>query len=185
MSAAQNYSILHHNGGPGVILQIDESLFCHKARYNRGRRASKEQWVFGIADTSHKPAITYIEIVQKRDADTLITIIERIARPGSIIHSDQWRVYHSIHQRLQLDHGTVNHSLNFVDPETGVHTQAIESYWAKAKPKFKTRKGVSVDALSTYLDERMWRDRFGKTTEAAFKNLCAHIAEQYKKSMIY
>jgi hypothetical protein len=79
-----------------------------------------------------------------------------------------------------IDHGTVNHSL---DPETGVHTQAIESYKVKAIQKFKTMKGVSADALPTYLDERMWRDRFGKTTEAAFKNLCAHIAEQYKKSV--
>lgn len=127
-------------GRPGVILQIDESLFCYKAKYNRGRRASKEQWVFGIADTSHKPAITYMEVVQKHDADTLLPIIERIACPGSIIHSDQWRAYHSIYQRIQLDHGTVNHSL---DPETGVHTQAIESYKVKAIQKFKTMKGVS------------------------------------------
>ena len=85
---------------------------------------------------------------------------------------------------LQIDESLFcyNHSL---DPETGVHTQAIESYKVKAIQKFKTMKGVSADALPTYLDERMWRDRFGKTTEAAFKNLCAHIAEQYKKSVIY
>ena len=115
----------------------------------------------------------------------MLPIIERIARPGSIIHSDQWRAYPSIYQRLQLDHGTVDHSLNFVDPETVVHTQAVEQYEVKAKQKFKTMKGVSADALPTYLDERMWRDRFGKTTEAAFKKLCAHIAEHYKKSVIY
>jgi hypothetical protein len=36
-------------------------------------------------------------------------------------------------------------------------------------------KGVSADALPSYLDERMWRDRWGKTTEDAFNNLCAHI----------
>jgi hypothetical protein len=52
----------------GVIVQIDESLFNHKSKYNRGRRASKEQWVFGLADTSSKPAITYMETVNKRDA---------------------------------------------------------------------------------------------------------------------
>jgi hypothetical protein len=50
-------------GGPSVIVQIDESLFNHKSKYNRGRRASNEQWVFGLADTSSKPAITYMEIV--------------------------------------------------------------------------------------------------------------------------
>lgn len=53
---------------------------------------------------------------QLRDADTVLSIIERIACLGSIIYSDKWRPYHSFHQRLQLDHGTVNHSLNFVDP---------------------------------------------------------------------
>ena len=51
-------------GGPGVIVQLDESLFNHKAKHNRGRRADKEaeHWVFGIADTSFKPSITYMEL---------------------------------------------------------------------------------------------------------------------------
>jgi hypothetical protein len=38
--------------------------------------ASKEQWVFGLADTSSKPAITYMETVDKRDAATLLPIIQ-------------------------------------------------------------------------------------------------------------
>lgn len=40
-------------------------------------------------------------------------------------------------------------------------------------------KGVNADVLESYIDERMWRDRWGQTTEAAFNNICAHIAEQY------
>ena len=52
-------------GGPGVIAQIDESLFNHKSKYNRGRQASKEQWVFGLADTSSKPAITTWKLLTK------------------------------------------------------------------------------------------------------------------------
>jgi hypothetical protein len=49
----------------GVIVQIDESLFNHKSNYNRGRRASKGQWVFGLADTSSKPAITTWKLLTK------------------------------------------------------------------------------------------------------------------------
>ena len=166
-------------GGPGVIVQIDESLFCHKAKYCRGHRASKEQWVFGLADTSAKPAITYMQTVDKLDADTLLPIIQSVVQPRTIIHSDQWRVYYHIQEKLHLEHATVNHSVNFVDPDTGVYTQTIESCWARTKLKFKTMKDVSTDALPSYLDERMWRDRWGKTTEDTFNNLCAHIAEQY------
>jgi hypothetical protein len=40
-------------------------------------------------------------------------------------------------------------------------------------------KGVSADALPSYLDERMWRDRWGSTTEEAFTNICSQISEQY------
>ncbi|VDI57254.1 Hypothetical predicted protein [Mytilus galloprovincialis] len=132
-------------GGPGVVVQIDDCLFNHKSKYNRRGRLKKELWVFGLADTSFKPAITYMELVEKRDAATLLPIIEKAVKPGTIIYSDQWKAYCNIQTELKLKHATVNHSVNFVDPETGVHTQAIESYWAKAKYKFKVMKGVSSD----------------------------------------
>ena len=61
-------------GGPGVVVQIDESLFNHKSKYKRGRRPKKELWIFGLADTSFKPAITYMELVEKRDAATLLPL---------------------------------------------------------------------------------------------------------------
>jgi transposase-like protein len=120
-----------------------------------------------------------MEAVAKRDKATLLPIIEKIVRPGSIIYSNEWRAYSQIQEKLGFQHQTVNHSANFVDPATGVHTQAIESYWAKAKYKFKVMKSVSAESLPSYLDERMWRDRWGTSTEDAFNNLCKCIAEQY------
>ena len=123
--------------------------------------------------------ILYMEAVAKRDKATLLPIIEKIVRPGSIIYSNEWRAYSQIQEKLGFQHQTVNHSVNFVDPATGVHTQAIESYWAKAKYKFKVMKSVSTESLPSYLDERMWRDRWGTSTEDAFNNLCKCIAEQY------
>ena len=48
-------------------------------------------------------------------------------------------------------HRTVNHSVNFEDPVTGVHTNHIESYWNRVKHEFKRIKGCS----RTMLDQ--WR----------------------------
>ena len=68
--------------------------------------------VFGIVDTSTTPGTGYLRIVIRRDAATLLPIIQNVTRPGGIIHSDQWRAYHGIQQQLGLQHRTVNHSLN-------------------------------------------------------------------------
>lgn len=80
-------------GGPGIICQIDESLFSHKQKYHRGRVSETQSWVFGIADTSTSPARFYMEVVEARNAETLLPIIARVCRPGTVIHSDQWDAY--------------------------------------------------------------------------------------------
>ena len=76
-------------------------------------------------------------------------------------------------------HNTVNHSLNFVDPVSGTHTQNVESYWSRAKYKIKRMKGCHAHQLTSYLDEFMWRERYGRTAHQAFSNLMVEIAQQY------
>ena len=73
-------------------------------------------------------------------------------------------------------HGTVNHSIEFVNLVTGVHTQHVESYWNRVKTKFK---GVQDTMLTSYLDEYMWRERHGRTGSAAINNLFRNIAQRY------
>ena len=74
---------------------------------------------------------------------------------------------------------TVNHSLHFVDPTTGVHTQNVESYWARVKLRFKRMKGVDARQLPSYLDEFMWRERYGTTAQQALDKILEHIADIY------
>ena len=65
-------------------------------------------------------------------------------------------------EQLGLNHRTVNHSLYFIDPVTGVHTQHAESNWSTAKEKFKKMKGnTNPNFLIEYLHEFMWRRWYG------------------------
>ena len=167
-------------GGPNKIVQIDESLFRHKPKHHRGRATSREVWVFGMVDTSTQPALGYMEIVPDRRAQTLLPIIQSHVNPGSTVYSDQWSAYSNVSSlRNVASHSTVNHSLHFVEPTTGVHTQHVESYWSQVKRKFKRMKGCHAPQLPSYLDEYMWRERFGKTASDAFENIIVHIAEYY------
>ena len=83
-------------GGANVVCQVDESLFCHKQKYHRGRVSNHQIWVFGIVDTSFVPARGFMTVVPNRSAATLKPIIQHVVRPGTIIHSDEWRSYNNL-----------------------------------------------------------------------------------------
>ena len=153
-------------------------MLCYQN--HRGRATTQEMWVFGLVDTSFTPALGYMELVPRRDAATLLPIISAHVAPGTIIYSDEWRAYSRVASLPGVaGHGTVNHSINFVDPTTGIHTQNVESYWDRAKLKLKRMKGCRKTMLPSYLDGFMWKERHGQTSRQTFSNLCRDIADQY------
>ena len=141
------------------MVQVDESVFSHKVKHHRGRAPQETMWVFGLVDTSTIPATGYMEIVERRDAETLLPIIEKIVRSGTKIFSDEWKAYGLLTRNPNYRHETVNHTLHFVDPKTGVHAQHIESYWNKQKNKIKRMHGCHRSLLKSYLDQFMWLER--------------------------
>ena len=133
-----------------------------------------------MADTSYSPALGFVQLVAQRDAATLLPIIQNHVAPGTIIHSDQASMYNRVGSLPGVaSHGTVNHSVEFVNSTTGVHTQNIESYWNRRKMKIKRMMGCHATELPSYLDEFMWRERHGRTQRPAFNNIIRDIAAQY------
>ena len=73
-----------------------------------------------------------------RTASTLLPIIQAHVATGTSVQSDEWSAYNAVGDLPAVAaHNTVNHSINFVDPSTGVHIQHIESYWNRAKLKIR------------------------------------------------
>ena len=109
-------------GGHGSTVEIDKSKFG-KRKYHRGRFI-KVHWVFGGICLETKAC--FLVPVEHRDRDTLLPIIRTQILPGTRVMSDLWKSYDCL-QNSGYQHLIVNRSLNFVDPDTGGHTEGIEN----------------------------------------------------------
>lgn len=138
-------------GGVGKTVEIDETLISRR-KYNRGR-IIKQTWVFGCFERESRKI--FITPVVNRSAETLLGFIKNHIENGTTIISDCWKAYDLLSNE-GFTHLKVNHSLNFVDPISGAHTQNIERLWRDVKnniPKF----GRQHYHLNGYLAEFMFK----------------------------
>jgi hypothetical protein len=89
-------------------------------------------------------------------------------KEGSIIQTDMWKGYLGL-EKLGFSHGMVNHSENFKDPNTGIHTNTIEG----------TRNGLTLvipprnrnkKSINEHLIEFIWRRKNKKDLWNGFLN---------------
>lgn len=143
-------------GGQDIVVEIDEAYFG-AAKYNRGRRRAGI-WVVGGLERLNKNNC-FLFPVRNRSAATLEAIITRWVRPGSIIYTDCWRSYSRL-KSLGYQHGTVNHSTNFVNPiNKEIYTQNIEAQWKVVKDGCPTH-GSRRHFLTSYIYTKLWRQQY-------------------------
>ena len=145
-------------GGERVQVEIDESKFG-KRKYNKGRQVDG-MWVFGGREKYDKSKIFMVPVPDRKKA-TLIPLIEKYIKKGSIIHSDCWRSYHCL-KDIGYTHKTVNHSKTFKNYRTGACTNKIESEWRHAKcsvPPYGIHKGLHEGYLAEFLWKRKHHDK--------------------------
>lgn len=147
-------------GGKGTIVQIDESKFF-KPKYGKGRPVtSKAPWVFGGVEYKTKKKRYFMHIVPQRDRTTLEHFIKKYIKRHTTIWHDDWASYRHIDKipYYKYGDGVVNHSKkSYVDHNTGVHTQAIESKWDVVKRKMPDSVKKSKN-LQPYLNHFIWTD---------------------------
>lgn len=148
------------------MVEIDEAKI-RKRKHNTGR-IIQGQWVFGGIERDTKKV--FVLPVPNRCSDTLLPIIRKYIAPGSIIHSDKWRAYDALRDEKDYEHETVNHSHNFVNPQTGVHTQNIERFWRDMRSNIP-RYGIRDYHYTSYLAEFLFKRHydFNERVDAFFK----------------
>jgi transposase-like protein len=90
----------------------------------------KGQWVFGIVERGS--GRTFLVPIPDRTTDTLMTIIHARIEPVTTVILDCWGAYRDLDCQGYM-HRSVTHSIHFVSPHTGNHTNTIESTWRSIK----------------------------------------------------
>ena len=107
-------------GGVGCTVEIDESAFV-KRKHNVGRQV-RTQWVFGGLDTTTQEE--FLAAVPRRDAATLLPVLQNYVQSGRTVVSDLWVAYNTI-GHIGYQHLTVNHSIQ--------HNQSCRVYVGQGK----------------------------------------------------
>jgi hypothetical protein len=78
-------------------------------------------------------------VVPDRTGPTLMSVIKKFILPAgtNILCSNYWKAYDGIlNAGMGYTHFKVNHSENYVDPDTGAHTNTIEGKWNNLKKRY-------------------------------------------------
>ncbi|KII69244.1 hypothetical protein RF11_04017 [Thelohanellus kitauei] len=80
-------------------------------------------WIFGGYERSTQKVF----VVQVLDPtrESVFSVINESIEPGAIIMSDFWKSYRTLDER-GFEHLCSNHSVKFVDSDTGAHTKGME-----------------------------------------------------------
>ena len=150
-------------GGFGKIVEMDESHFAGAPKYGKGRRLGEDpwenfhKWTFGMAERGSLDCVLKT-VHSSRSRSILLPLINESCADGTIFCSDGWKAYVKLSEKVDLEdtmHFAVNHTNNYVDPDTGAHTQTIEGTWNLCK-KFLPSFGVKPEFLDSYLSTFMW-----------------------------
>ncbi|XP_014271448.1 uncharacterized protein [Halyomorpha halys] len=159
-------------GGVGKTVEIDEAEFGKQK--NNMRKELEGSWVFAGLERGTKRC--FFETVQDRSAGALIDVIFRRIAPGTTIISDRWKGYDPLINHPQYHQLTIDHNLNFVDPQSGVNTQNIERMWHEVLSNIP-RFGRGKNLIDGYLAEFYWKSKFERNSRV--HNFFLEVARQF------
>lgn len=152
-------------GAGNAFVVIDESMFCHKRKYNCGRFGRtwrRRSWVFGMLQVNRQRRRPVLKLVSSTSRRRLMPIIRKYVVDGAKILSDSWRLYRTL-QGYGYIHYQVNHQRFFIHPRTGAHTQHIERAWRLYKETiYRCRGNLNEESLKDSLKLIEWNYWLGK-----------------------
>ena len=133
-------------------VEVDESYFGGRRKGKCGRGAAGKVPVFGILKRGGK---VYAQVITDAKAKTLMPIIKERVTLDSIVYSDTFKSYNSLHVE-GYHHVRINHSQTFATSKRN-HINGIENFWNQAKRHLRKFNCIPKETFHLYLKECEWR----------------------------
>jgi len=131
-------------------VELDETMFGGRRAGKRGWGASGKSMVFGIYQRNGK-VLTFP--IASRARETLVPLITRHTKPGSLYYTDDWWAYTFL--SIRGNHVVVTKDKGV--PKGRDHLNGIEGFWSFAKHWLYQFRGVPRRYFHLYLKEVEWR----------------------------
>lgn len=124
-----------------------------KGARGRGTAAKDKPPVFGALERGGEVLIRMLDNVQQK---TIKPVIERYVRQGSLVYSDEYRIYDRLdtwrYTHKQVCHGVGEYARD--DDGDGfceVHVNTLEGLWSLLRSWLRPHRGLSQENLPLYL----------------------------------
>lgn len=153
-------------------IEIDDTYFGGRRKGRRGRGAAGKSVVLGLLERDGR---VYTRLVSNVSAETLMNVIRRRTRKGSVYYTDSFKSYNSL--RLYGKHYRISHGRRFAKEH--IHINGIEGFWSFAKHKLYNYRGVSQSNFPLYLKEMEWRfnHRHENTLQLLVKTYFGYVSD--------
>lgn len=143
----------------------------------RGRGTSKQP-VFGILCRN---GYVWAKVVPNVEANTLLPLIRKRVKRGSVVYSDTWKGYTGVAAKGYV-HRFVEHGKGEFSDGRGSHINGLEGFWGYLKRNLASKGGIRRERLPLYLAEYVWRfnHRNYSIDEQVKKLLNSLYEKQYK-----
>jgi transposase-like protein len=150
-------------GGQNKVVEGDESYVGGKAKNRAFREPAPKKAVFSPVEREGQVRTFHVATVS---GATLGPIIEQQVQKATMLMSDDSPIYPGITKRLEMTHGSVNHSANEYVRAYFWHTNTVENYFSILKRGIiGTFHHVSEAHLHRYTAEFDFRYNTRKMTD--------------------
>lgn len=156
-------------GGPGLVVQIDETMLNFKCKSHRGRSPHNRTDSICMVEVSSSILRAFACVIENKKIETILPLILEQVAIGSQIWTDEHKSYSGLNKHGYI-HKTVCHKRQFVSDD-GTNTQAVESFNNLIKKEIKSRMGVETTKRGVFLKEVCFLFNNSKNIFAAIMDL--------------